>query len=199
MSIEKISIKHNKHKIHPCQKSKKLSLLKMLIEQNGRSEILVVSTEKSDMLKESIAADNVKITDDTEMAKEAEHKYDLVISFDLPADAEAYVSRVQKASEEAIMLFDNEEQDRLYRIETLLKRAIRQERIEGFGHEAAKKRVKKGPIGKEGDAKKKEHKNNKKASSFRPKAEKEAPQAKKPQRKIAIKELKPKNPEPSNP
>ncbi|MDD3505996.1 MAG: hypothetical protein PHX65_05535, partial [Sulfurimonas sp.] len=130
-----ITLKHNKHRIHPCPNAKKLSLLNLLIEQNNNLDTIVVTTQDSSTIKNGLKNENVKVLSDTELSKLPELKYELLISYDLPSDANLYISRVIRATECALILLDISEQKQLYPIETLLKRVIKQEIIAGFEYE----------------------------------------------------------------
>lgn len=138
MPISQITLKHNKHRIHPCPNDKKLSLLNLLIEQNSNLDILVATAQNSTMIKEALKNENIKIFNDNELSEIPELKCELLISYDLPEDASTYLLRVAKATEGAVILLDISEQKDLYPIETLLKRVIRQEIVEGFEYEKQK-------------------------------------------------------------
>jgi len=137
MPANKITIKHNKHCIHPCPDDKKIELLKLLISQNEKSKIIIVSVEENNDLKE-LNSLHVEVLSDKELYKEKEATCDLLISYDLPTKAIVYISRLGSATKGAIILLDSKEQKQLYPIETLLGRVIRQEKIEGFEHENLK-------------------------------------------------------------
>lgn len=138
MPISQITLKHNKHRIHPCPNDKKLSLLNLLIEQNGDLDILVATAQNSSLIKEALKNENIKVLDDSELSGMPELKCELLISYDLPGDASVYLSRVAKATDSAVVLLDISEQKELYPIETLLKRVIKQEIVEGFEYEEQK-------------------------------------------------------------
>lgn len=140
MPQSQITIKHNKHRIHPCPKEKKPSLLTLLLSQNSDSTIIVV-LKNSDILKEFEHQKNVTILSD-EALLNSDATCELLISYDLPLEASAYIQRVSRATESAIILLDIEEQKGLYPIETILKRAIKQEGIAGFEYEVKKEIVK---------------------------------------------------------
>ncbi|MDQ1263271.1 MAG: hypothetical protein QG559_272 [Campylobacterota bacterium] len=140
MPQSQITIKHNKHRIHPCPKEKKLSLLTLLLSQNSDSTI-IVALKNSDILKEFEHQKNVTIISD-EALLNSDASCKLLISYDLPLEASTYIQRVSKATEGAIILLDIEEQKELYPIETILKRAIKQESVAGFEYEVKKETVK---------------------------------------------------------
>jgi len=133
MPANKITIKHNKHCIHPCPNDKKIELLKLLISQNENSKIIIVSVEENESLKE-LSSLHVEVMSDKELYKAKETTCDLLISYDLPTKAIVYISRLGSATKAAIILLDSTEQKQLYPIETLLGRVIRIEKIEGFEH-----------------------------------------------------------------
>ena len=141
MPTSQITIKHNKHRVHPCPSDKKISLLDLLIEQNSDLEILIVTTQNNDSLKKALNNENIKILSDAELSKMPDLKCELLISYDLPSDALTYLSRVAKATDGAVILLDINEQKGLYPIETLLKRVIRQESVAGFGYEEQKMKI----------------------------------------------------------
>jgi len=139
MPDDQISLKHNKHRIHPCPNDKKLSLLNLLIAQNGTLDIVVATAEDTQAIKEAITASNVKVLNDKELLKLPELRCKLLISYDLPLTAIVYMARVAKATEGAIILLDKDEQKQLYPIETLLGRVIRQEIVAGFEYAVEEK------------------------------------------------------------
>ncbi|MGE0738376.1 hypothetical protein [Sulfurimonas sp.] len=132
MSTNQITIKHNKHRIHPCPNEKKLALLNMLLSQNSGLNIVVALSDNTLLTKEAITEPNVSVLSDEELAGLPELKCELIISYDLPQSAELYISRLAKTTESAIVLLDISEQNNLYPIETLLGRVIRQEVVAGF-------------------------------------------------------------------
>jgi len=135
MLTSQITLKHNKHLVHPCPKNKKLPLLEALIAKNSNLNIVIVSNNSLDILKEVIVGDNILLTDDKNLQESDKVLCELLISYDLPSDASVYMERLAKATKEAIIIIDNDEQKKLYPIETLLKRTIRQEAVEGFAYE----------------------------------------------------------------
>ncbi len=211
MPTSQITIKHNKHRAHPCPKDKKLSLLNQLIANNKEAEILVVSTENIELLKD-IAADNVTVMNDEELFNSKANKYELLISYDLPTTAADYMSRLEHAKEMALILLDSNEQKQLYPIETLLGRAIKQEKIEGFEYEETKKmKIAQKPVQKpkreyefkkeyekkpKYDKAKRDNNSNDKSKKWENKDKYNAP--KKVGRKIAIKARKPQDGSDSN-
>jgi hypothetical protein len=138
MPENQISLKHNKHRIHPCPNDKKLLLLNLLITQNATLDI-VVAANNTEAIKEIVTAGNVKVLNDKELLKLPELRCELLISYDLPSTAILYMARLAKATEGAIILLDMDEQKQLYPIETLLGRVIRQEIVAGFEYPVQEK------------------------------------------------------------
>lgn len=138
MSAKQITIKHNKHHVHPCPSEKKLSLLSKLISKYSDMEILIVRANSLDVIKEAVTADNVTILSDDEL-KDSTNTYELLISYDLPATPALYINRLFYATQMALILLDAKEQKKLYPIETVLKRVIKQEIIDGFEYEDEQK------------------------------------------------------------
>ncbi len=132
MSTNQITIKHNKHRIHPCPNEKKLALLNILLSKNSGLSIVVALSDNTLLTKETITEANVSVLSDKELAGLPELKCELLISYDLPQTAELYISRLAKTTDSAIALLDISEQNNLYPIETLLGRVIRQEIVVGF-------------------------------------------------------------------
>lgn len=139
MQDNQITIKHNKHRIHPCPSDKKLSLLDMLIGQNSSLKIVVVTANETKAIKEAVAARNVTVLNDEELTALPELACELIISYELPQTAQLYISRLTKSTDSAIVLLDISEQKELYPIETLLGRVIKQEIIAGFEYEEQQK------------------------------------------------------------
>lgn len=138
MSDNQITLKHNKHRIHPCPQDKKSSLLRLLLAQNSNLDTVVAVAKDAELVKEALGDFSVQVFSDKELLKMPDLRYELLISYDLPS-AILYMARLAKATEGAIILLDIEEQKDLYPIETLLGRAIRQEAVEGFAYETEQK------------------------------------------------------------
>lgn len=132
MSKQSINIKPNNHRIHPCPVERKLALLSEITSRNSEMNIIIVSSSSNDMLKENIIADNVSVLSDKELYKNKDLTCDFLISYDLPDAAIIYMARVAKATQMAIILLDANEHKKLYPIETLLGRTIKQEIINGY-------------------------------------------------------------------
>jgi len=133
MSENKILIKHNKHRIHPCPNEQKLELLKLIIAENSAKRLLIVSCEENEDLKE-LASKKVTVMADKELYNSKDTDCELLISYDLPKVSLVYISRLGRAKQGAIILLDASEQKELYPIETLIGKVIRIEKIEGFEH-----------------------------------------------------------------
>ena len=132
MPASKISIKPNNHKIYQVPNAKKVELLNKVIADNSAEDIVVVCSKDPQALQEQLTNQEIRVVEDRELVKDKELTCDFLISYDMPIEAIVYVERVGRAKEKAVMLLDEQEQRVLYKIEMLLGRAIKQEKIEGF-------------------------------------------------------------------
>ncbi len=135
MSTHEITIKRQYHRAHPCSKDKKTELLQLLIERNEKSTVLVVTSKDEQELKNAIISENVTVVSDSELPESSETKYDVLISYDVPDSADIYMKRLTFAKIQALLLLSKDEQQKLYPIETVLKRTLLQEIITGFDQE----------------------------------------------------------------
>lgn len=140
MSDTTLKIKPNNHTIYQCPSSKKIELINQILSQNKELTTLIITSESSDFLKESLKESAVSILSDRELVAQKESPCQLLISYDTPAKAILYMHRVAQATQKAIILLDESEQKELYQIEMLLGRAIKQEKIEGFTYPPKEKR-----------------------------------------------------------
>ena len=135
------SIKPTNHRVYPCPNDKKLSLLKQIILENKDSKIIIVSSQDTSSIKESlIDATNVEVLNDNALFKDETLKCDLLISLDLPQKAILYIQRLSRTTSKAFLILNESEQKLLYPIETLLGRVIKQEIVEGFEYEKKEKK-----------------------------------------------------------
>ena len=125
-------IKRQNHRVHPCKVEQKLELLSKLIDKNADKNIVVITCKDTNSITASLKNNNVTVFNDSELSQEVTKKYDLLISFDLPQSVKLYMLRILHVESEALILLDPSEQHILYPIETVLKRVILQEIIEGF-------------------------------------------------------------------
>ena len=132
MPVDTISIKPNNHRIYQCPNDKKIELLNKIIQDNSNENIVVVCSSEPETLKEKLQNQDIQVIEDRKLVKEKEFTCDFLISYDMPIKAIVYMARVSKARQKAVMLLDESEQNALHAIETLLGRAIKQDRIEGF-------------------------------------------------------------------
>jgi hypothetical protein len=132
MSSATLSVKRQNHRVHPCDPQRKPELLNLLIARHPDERILVVTAQDPETLTGIVTADNVAVACDAALTPERTTQYDLLISYDLPDSAAAYMTRLAQVTTYARILLDPAEQNRLYPIETLLGRTILQEVIEGF-------------------------------------------------------------------
>lgn len=130
MSAATTTIKRHNHRIHPCEASKKQELLKHLSTLYSDKTILIVSASNNGI--KEIEDQKITLSDDTSLKGREGRQWDILISFDLPAKAEDYLTRFACAKEIALILMDEKEQALLYAIEKLLGKNIKQELIQGF-------------------------------------------------------------------
>ena len=130
--MSSITIKRHNHRVHPCDRSQKLALLKHLIALHSDKEIVVIASIDISPLEKEIDADNVSFKSDKELIENTEFKCDMIISLDLAGSPEEYVKRLGQAQTHALLLADDKEQQELYKIETLLKRTLAKEVITDF-------------------------------------------------------------------
>lgn len=117
-------IKHNKHTIYPCPQNKKKQLLDILLEKYSDMTIAVVNSE---FTSDSNGVDFLSYDEFINSDK----SYKTIINFNLLNDVQ-YLEILEKATDNFMALVNEEEQKDLYAIEVVLKRAIRQEKVEGF-------------------------------------------------------------------
>jgi hypothetical protein len=139
MSANQISLKHNKHRVHPCPNDKKLELLNLLVSKHSKMKTIIVTANSLESIKEAISDDNIIVINDDELSKSTELTCELLISYDLPSTATLYMTRLSKAKEMALILLDANEQKQLYPIETVLGRVIKQDIIQGFEYKEDQK------------------------------------------------------------
>ena len=135
MSSSTPSVKRQNHRVHPCLPERKPELLNTLLRQNEKLNILVVAVDNPEAVACAATQDNVTVTSDIALAETPQLQCDLLISYDLPESAEAYMARLSHAKTHALILLDPKEQKSLYPIERLLGRTLVQEIIDGFDPE----------------------------------------------------------------
>lgn len=127
------TIKHANHRIYQVTQEKKKALIELLLAQNSDAAVLIVAQEKLPFLAENFSHAKLSLSEDG-MLESLSPNYDIVISYDLPNEAQTYFRRLSLAKEKAFALLDAHEQNGLYQIEILLGRAIKQESLQGFGY-----------------------------------------------------------------
>ena len=132
MSVDTIIIKRHNHRVHPCDRSQKLELLKHLITLHDDKEILVIANQDITALEEKIDADNVTFVADSQLLEDPKVKCDMIISLDLSSNPENYVKRLNQTNTFALLLADDKDQQELYKIETLMKRTLTKEVLPNF-------------------------------------------------------------------
>jgi ATP-dependent RNA helicase RhlE len=156
--------KRSNQRVHAVERSDKASMLAYIIKNEGIERAVVITKTKRDADALSAHLQSQKINaaalhgnkskEACERAANAFQKQELtvlittdmifqalklqelpyIVSYDLPADAEHYLSRMGSLSEKglAIALVSPDENSLLYTIERIMKRAIPQEDVEGF-------------------------------------------------------------------
>jgi hypothetical protein len=128
-----------------------------------------------------------------------DQKWDIVISFDLPTDANDYQTRLNHAETFAVIIENDDERQKLYAIETLLGKNLTREVIKGF--EIVKEESK--YLGKDENGKaifsgKTRDRNHRYDGTPKSESEKREEAAKKPKKRnksITVSSLKPKKSE----
>jgi len=124
------SIKRHNHKVHPCEASTKENLLKHLISFYADKKILVLS--KANTTTTEIENKNLTLSNDAELSKMDDRRWDVLISFDLPASADEYMERLAFTKTMALLLVTAKEESLLYPIETILGKNLPREIVPGF-------------------------------------------------------------------
>jgi len=132
MSVDTILIKRHNHRVHPCDRSQKLDLLKHLVTLHNDKEILVIAAQDISALDDQIDADNVTFVSDSELLENPKVKCDMIISLDLSTNPDSYVKRLNQTQTYALLLADDKDQQELYKIETLMKRTLTKEVLPNF-------------------------------------------------------------------
>jgi len=126
----KNTVKRHNHKVHPCEASRKQALLKHLCTSYEGKKILVLS--KANTSTTEIKDKNLTLSNDAELSKLQEQAFDILISFDLPSDADTYMKRLAYTKTMALILVADSEESRLYPIETRLGKNLPREVVPGF-------------------------------------------------------------------
>jgi superfamily II DNA/RNA helicase len=136
LSTTPVTLKRHNHRVHPCERSQKLALLKHLIALHSDKEIVIIAAQDIAALEDELDADNITLKNDSELLPNPKIKCDMVISLDLAKDPQAYMIRLNQTHTHALLLADDKEQQELYKIETLMKRTLTKEVISGFEPES---------------------------------------------------------------
>jgi superfamily II DNA/RNA helicase len=132
VSSTTITIKRFNHRVHPCDRSQKLALLKHLIALHSDKEIVIIAARDIAELEQELDADNVTLKSDKELIENTKFQCDMIISLDLAENPESYIKRLGQTKTFALLLADDKEQQELYEIETVMKRTLTKEIISGF-------------------------------------------------------------------
>ena len=180
MSSATPTLKRHNHRVHPCKIEKKAELLELLLQKNSDKKIVVVTSDKTEL---TTSQENVTIVSDEELAANSELKCDMLISYDLPAKAITYMSRIARTNTYATIILDQSQEKLIHPIETLNGRTIMQEIIEGFYEVIEQKQVQ--PVKKESTPRepRKEFKPRDDKREFKPRGDKK-PWEDKPKKKF---------------
>jgi len=124
------SVKRHNHKVHVCEASRKQALLKHLTSFYEGKKILVLS--KANTSTTEIKDKNLTLSNDAGLSELKEGSFDVLISFDLPSDAETYMKRLAYTSTIALILVSDKEESQLYPIDMLLGKNLPREAVQGF-------------------------------------------------------------------
>jgi len=124
------TVKRHNHKVHPCEASRKQALLKHLSDLYEGKKILVLS--KANTSTTEIKDKNLTLSNDADLSKLQEQAYDVLISFDLPTDADTYMKRLAYTNTLALILVTEKEESLLYPIDMLLGKNLPREVVPGF-------------------------------------------------------------------
>ena len=131
MSSSTISFKRHNHRLYPCETPRKQELLKHLLSLHEDKSILIISADNTATTE--IEDKNITLSNDAGLAQMPDRKWDILISFEVPSDAENYVKRLSCATQMALLIADEmKEKTLLYPIEALLERTIARETLSGF-------------------------------------------------------------------
>lgn len=126
------SIKRHNHRIHPCDADQKHALLEHLVTEHAGKTLLIVTAENAESLASAFSQEDITVCSDNDLEKLPKQDYDLLISYDLPDDANVYMTRLSYVKTHARILLDEQNRQKLYAIERLLGRSLLQEPLEGF-------------------------------------------------------------------
>lgn len=129
MPIPPVALKRRNHRLLLCDQTKKPALLAQLIATHQDLRIAVVTAGDAAALS---LPGGVAVLTDAALPKENEASFDLVISYDLPAEPQRYLERLALCDDLALTLLGEDDRERLLAVEMLLGRAISQERPDGF-------------------------------------------------------------------
>ena len=129
MPIPPVALKRRNHRLLLCDQTKKPALLAHLIETHRDKRIAVVTAGEADTVT---VPDGIVLLTDSALPGKDEASFDLVISYDLPQQPQRYLDRLALCDDLALTLLGEGDREHLLAVETLLGRAVSQERPEGF-------------------------------------------------------------------
>jgi len=124
------SVKRHNHKVHTCEASRKDNLLKHLISLYQDKKILVIS--KANTTTTEIKDKNLTLSNDAGLSAFKKAQFDVLISYDLPADTDTYMNRLTYTSTIALILVNEKEEALLYPIDMTLGKNLPREVVPGF-------------------------------------------------------------------
>lgn len=124
------NIKRHNHKVHTCEASRKENLLKHLISLYEDKKILVIS--KANTSTTVIEDKNLTLSNDAGLSEFTNNQFDVLISFDLPSDADTYINRLAYTSTIALILLNEKEEALLYPIDMALGKNLPREVVPGY-------------------------------------------------------------------
>lgn len=126
MTTPPITFKRKHHQLLLCADARKVDLLAELIAEHESRRIAVVVSDKDERV---YVPDTAVLLFDDALGDDS---FDLLISYDLPDDPQQYVARLALAEETALTLMGESDREKLLAIETLLGRALPQDRPAGY-------------------------------------------------------------------
>ena len=130
MALAETTIKRHNHKLHICQEGQKQGLLSHILDLYPNQTILLLSDTNTTTTE--VKDKQLTLSNDVELEKFPEQKWDVVISYEVPTDSDAYLERMNRANQFVILLAYESEEKLLYPLEIALGRSILREPITPF-------------------------------------------------------------------
>ncbi len=126
------TIKRHNHRVLPCNTERKIELINFLIKNNSDLEIVIVAKETVKDFKDITLNEKIKVTTDAEWSDAITNEFDMLINYNLPDDANIYLTRLELTKEYSLILLEPSEHATLYPVETALGRVLVQDVIKAF-------------------------------------------------------------------